>query len=25
LVSRFIEPTPYKLGGHVSAEPTPAL
>ena len=25
LVSRFIEPTPYKLGGHMSAEPTPAL
>jgi hypothetical protein len=25
LVSRFIEPTPYKLGGHMSAEPTPTL
>jgi len=25
LVSRFIEPTPYKLGGLMSAEPTPAL
>ena len=25
LVSRFIEPTPYKLGGHMSVEPTPAL
>ncbi len=24
-VSRFIEPTPYKLGGHMSVEPTPAL
>ena len=25
LVSRFIEPTPYKLGGLMSAEPTPTL
>ncbi len=25
LVSRFIEPTPYKLGGQLSAEPTPTL
>ena len=25
LVSRFIEPTPYKLGGHMSAKPTPTL